>query len=92
MVVLFRLNKARKASESRVIEVGHVVDAATSIALLAQAREDFHEQTAWETVITFLRRYGPPRQMTFDRDPRWVGGGQAGISPLRCVGSCCVWG
>jgi transposase InsO family protein len=92
MVVLFRLNKARKASESRVIEVGHVVDAATSIALLAQAREDFHEQTAWETVITFLRRYGPPRQMTFDRDPRWVGGGSGRDfpSPLRrlllCVG------
>jgi hypothetical protein len=43
MVVLFRLNKARKASESRVIEVCNFVDAGTSIALSAQAREDFHE-------------------------------------------------
>jgi hypothetical protein len=40
------------------------VDAGTSIALWAQAREDFHEQTAMEAVITFLRRYGRPRQMT----------------------------
>ena len=46
------------------------VDAGTSIALSAQAREDFHEQTALETVIAFLRRYGCPHQMTFDRDPR----------------------
>jgi hypothetical protein len=46
------------------------VDAGTSIALWAQAREDFHEQTALEAVITFLRQYGRPRQMTFDRDPR----------------------
>ena len=46
------------------------VDAGTSIALLAQAREDFHEQTAIEAVITFLRRYGCPRQITCDRDPR----------------------
>ncbi len=43
MWVPFRLNKARKASESRVIEVCNFVDAGTSIALLAQAREDFHE-------------------------------------------------
>jgi hypothetical protein len=53
------------------------VDAGTSIALLAQAREDFHEQTALETVITFLRRYGRPRQMTFDRDPT-LGGKRVG--------------
>jgi hypothetical protein len=49
MLVLFRLNKAHKASESRVIEVCNFVDAGTSIALWAQAREDFHEQTALET-------------------------------------------
>jgi RecB family exonuclease len=46
------------------------VDAGTSIALSAQAREDFHEQTALEAVIVFLQKSGRPRQMTFDRDPR----------------------
>ena len=51
------------------------VDAGTSIALSAQAREDFHEPAALEAVITFLQKSGRPRQMTFDRDPRlsWEG-------------------
>ncbi len=49
------------------------VDAGTSVAIFALAREDFHEQTAMEAVITFLQTYGCPRKMTFDRDPRWVG-------------------
>jgi integrase-like protein len=66
------------------------VDAGTSIALSAQAREDFHEHTAIEAVIAFLRQYGRPRQMTFDRDPRWVGGvpGRDFPSPLRRLLLC----
>ncbi len=66
------------------------VDAGTSIALSAQAREDFHEQTALEAVIVFLRQYGRPQQMTFDRDPRWVGGvsGRDFPSPLRRLLLC----
>jgi len=66
------------------------VDAGTSIALWAQAREDFHEQTALEAVVTFLRMYGCPRQMTFDRDPRWVGSvsGRDFPSPLRRLLLC----
>ena len=52
------------------MEVCNFVDAGTSIALFAQAREDFHEQTAMEAVILFLRTYGRPCRMTFDRDPR----------------------
>ena len=68
------------------------VDAGTSIALFAQARDDFHEQTAMEAVITFLRRYGCPRQMTFDRDPPWVGSvsGRDFPSPLRRLLLCLV--
>jgi hypothetical protein len=49
------------------------VDAGTAVALFAQAREDFHEQTAMETVITYLQTSGRPPKITFDRDPRWVG-------------------
>src|SRR6266700_834305 len=61
------------------------VDAGTSIALFAQAREDFHEQTAMEAVISFLQTYGRPHQITFDRDPRWVGSGSGRDfpSPVR---------
>jgi Integrase core domain len=84
MLVLFRLTKARKGSASTWLRSVMRVDAGTSIALAAQAREDFHEQTALEAVIAFLRQYGCPRQLTFDRDPRWVGGvsGRDFPSPL----------
>src|SRR6266487_285739 len=79
-----------QGKRQHVIEVCNCIDAGTSIALLAQAREDFHEQTAMETVITFLRQYGRPRQMTFDRDPRWVGSvsGRDFPSPLRRLLLC----
>jgi hypothetical protein len=82
-----------QGKQQHVVEVCNFVDAGTSIALSAQAREDFHEQTALEAVITFLRQYGRPCQMTFDRDPRLsLEGCQVGISPPRSVGSCCAWG
>src|SRR6266566_555240 len=79
-----------QGKRQHVVEVCNFVDAGTSIALSAQAREDFHEQTALEAVITFLRQYGCPRQMTFDRDPRWVGGvsGRDFPSPLRRLLLC----
>lgn len=82
--------QSSQGKRQHVVEVCNVVDGGTSIALSAQAREDFHEQTALEAVITFLRQYGRPRQMTFDRDPRWVGGvsGRDFPSPLRRLLLC----
>src|SRR6266566_7624035 len=79
-----------QGKRQHVVEVCNFVDAGTSIALSAQAREDFHEQTALEAVISFLHQYGRPRQMTFDRDPRWVGGvsGRDFPSPLRRLLLC----
>jgi hypothetical protein len=41
--------------------------------LMAEPHDDFHAQTALETIITFLRRYGCPERMSFDHDPRWLG-------------------
>ncbi len=57
-------DQSPQGKRQHVVEVCNFVDAGTSIALLAQAREDFHEQTALEAVIAFLRRYGCPAQMT----------------------------
>jgi transposase InsO family protein len=57
--------QSSQGKRQHVIEVCNFVDAGTSIALLAQAREDFHEQTALEAVITFLRRYGLPAHDDF---------------------------
>lgn len=75
-----------------VVEVCNFVDAGTSIALWAQVSTDFHAETALEAVLSFLRQYGLPRRMTFDRDPRWVGSASGRDFPsalvrlLRCLG------
>ncbi len=70
--------------QQHVVEVFNFVDAGTSILLEAQVQADFHGQTALEAVIHFLQRYGLPPKMTFDRDPRFVGGatGRDFPSPL----------
>jgi hypothetical protein len=48
--------QSSQGKRQHVVEVCNFVDAGTSIALLAQAREDFHEHTALEAVVTFLRQ------------------------------------
>jgi transposase InsO family protein len=70
--------------QQHVVEVFNFVDAGTSILLDAQVQPDFHAQTALEAVIRFLQRYGVPAMITFDRDPRFVGGatGRDFPSPL----------
>jgi transposase InsO family protein len=82
--------QSSQGKRQHVVEVCNFVDAGTSIALFAQARDDFHEQTAMETVILFLQTYGRPHTMTFDHDPRWVGGsaGRDFPSPLRRLLLC----
>jgi hypothetical protein len=59
--------------QQHMVEILNFVDAGTSTWLMAEARTDFHAETALEAVIGFLTRYGRPRCMTFDRDIRWVG-------------------
>ncbi len=70
--------------QQHVVEAFNFVDAGTSILLDAQVQADFHAQTALEAVIDFLQRYGLPAKITFDRDPRFVGGatGRDFPSPL----------
>ena len=63
-----------EGKQLHVVEVCNFVDAGTSILLSAQVHDDFHAQTALEAVIEFLREHGRPKQMSFDHDPRWVGG------------------
>src|SRR5579871_348633 len=81
-----------EGKQAHVIEVLNFVDAGTSILLSAQAHPEYHAETALEAVITFLRIYGCPRLLTFDRDPRWVGSASGRDFPsalrrfLLCVG------
>jgi hypothetical protein len=62
-----------EGKQQHVVEVLNFMDAGTSILLNAQAHQDFHAETAFEVVVQFLRKYGLPAMLTFDRDPRWVG-------------------
>jgi hypothetical protein len=80
------------AKRAHMIETCNFVDAGTSILLDAQIHEDFHAETAFQAVVAFLQRYGCPKMLTFDRDPRWVGSATARDFPsalcqfLSCVG------
>ena len=53
---------------------------------------DYHAETAFDAVVAFLRQYGRPKRLTFDRDPRWVGSASGRDFPsalvrfLLCVG------
>jgi hypothetical protein len=81
-----------QGKQQHVVEVLHFVDAGTSILLKAQAQQDFHAETAFEAVVQFLRTYGLPAMLTFDRDPRWVGSASGRDFPsalrrfLLCLG------
>ncbi|GHO61792.1 hypothetical protein KSC_006840 [Ktedonobacter sp. SOSP1-52] len=63
-------SESQGGKQQHVVEVCNFVDAGTSVLLSAQVREDFHAQTAMQTVIDFLRQHGRPPTITFDRDPR----------------------
>jgi hypothetical protein len=80
------------AKRAHIIETCNFVDAGTSILLETQAHGDFHAETAFLAVVAFLQRYGCPKMLTFDRDPRWIGSTTARDFPsafcqfLYCVG------
>jgi hypothetical protein len=81
-----------EGKRQHVVEVCNFVDAGTSIWLHAPVRSDFHAETALEGVVQFLRLYGLPHMLTFDRDPRLVGSASGRDFPsalrrfLLCVG------
>ncbi len=81
-----------EGKQQHVVEVLNFVDAGTSILLNAVPSADFHAESALEAVIAFLRQYGLPAMLTFDRDPRWVGSASGRDFPsalrrlLLCLG------
>jgi transposase InsO family protein len=85
-------SESQEGKRQHIVEVCNFIDAGTSVLLRAHAREDFHAQTAMQSVIDFLREYGRPPMMTFDRDPRWVGSSSGRDFPsalrrlLLCLG------
>jgi transposase InsO family protein len=74
------------------VESLNAIDAGTSTWLFTQVRADFNAETARFSVIELFSQYGCPKQLTFDRDPRWIGAQQMRTFPsafvrmLLCLG------
>ena len=78
--------------QQHIVETLNFVDAGTSSLLMADISKDFHAETAFDSVVAFLRQFGCPERFTFDRDPRWVGSASGRDFPsafvrfLLCIG------
>jgi hypothetical protein len=68
------------------VETLNAVDAGSSSLLMADVSKDFHAETALDSVVRFLREYGRPKRLTFDRDPRWVGVRRVGAVGIPASG------
>jgi transposase InsO family protein len=56
------------------VESLNMIDTGTSILVDNPLRTDFNAETVIDTLVQTLQQVGCPRQITFDRDPRFVGG------------------
>ena len=56
------------------VEALNMVDTGTSILVDNPLRTDFNAETVIDSLVQTLQQVGCPRQITFDRDPRFVGG------------------
>ena len=64
------------SKKQHLVEVLNFIDEGTSVLWEAVARDDFNAQTVLETLFEVFERQGLPRQLRFDRDPRFVGASQ----------------
>ena len=55
------------------VETLNIIDMGTSVLLDAHVRSDFTAETALQALALSLAKYGRPKLITLDRDPRWVG-------------------
>lgn len=78
--------------QQHVVETLNIVDTATSILVDNPARLDFNAETVIRSLASLLKQRGCPRQITFDRDPRFVASTSSGDFPapfvrfLACLG------
>jgi hypothetical protein len=67
------------------VESLNMVDTGTSILIDNPLRTDFNAETVIETMVQTLQQVGCPRQITFDRDPRFVGSAGGADFPAAFV-------
>jgi transposase InsO family protein len=72
------------------LEIFNVVDQGSSFWLHAEVRSDFTAETVIEALVHAMQRWGVPRQITLDRDTRFVGSPQGSDfrSALLRFGAC----
>ena len=58
------------------LEIFNVIDQGSSYWLHAEVRSDFTAETVIEALVHAMQRWGVPRKITLDRDPRFVGSPQ----------------
>jgi hypothetical protein len=71
-----------------VVEVLNTVDMGTSVLVEAQVRADFTAETTLEMIADLVRTHGCPRQLTVDRDVRFVSSPQGSDFPSALVRFC----
>ena len=78
--------------QQHFVETLNVVDTGTSILVDNPARLDFNAETTIRALTTVLQTVGCPRQITFDRDTRFMASASTGDFPapfvrfLACLG------
>jgi hypothetical protein len=82
----------QEVKQQHFVETLNVVDTGTSILVDNPARSDFNAETTLRSLAAVLQTTGCPRQITFDRDPRFVASASDGDFPapfvrfLACLG------
>lgn len=71
-----RLEEAIK--KQHFVETLNIIDTGTSILVDNPARSDFNAETSIRSIAHVLQAVGCPRQITFDRDPRFVASASSG--------------
>jgi hypothetical protein len=71
--------------KQHLVEILNMVDEGTSVLWSAIARTDFNAETVVETLLEVFENQGCPRQIRFDRDPRFVGSASGRDFPAAMV-------
>ena len=77
-----------EGKKAHLVEILNIVDEGTSILVEAIAREDYNAETALAEVSKVFKRAGLPKELTIDRDPRWVGSQSMRDFPSAFVRFC----
>ena len=62
-----------EGKQAHFVEILNAVDVGTSILVETLANDDFNAESILEAVATILKEHGLSQNVTFDRDPSWVG-------------------